>query len=178
MRMPEGKLRSVPAPQAAAIPRAVVDTSSLVPARLRRDLQQAAQLGAFTAIWSPWIVAELNRVLVWHWLKHPANGGATGDLSRQNERRCSAAAKTMMEWLLPSFELVHPLPPYPLAWPTLSDAYDLPIWAAAKLAHAQYVISENVHDYPPEDGSGAAIYDGITYLPGAAFLALLTGPLE
>ena len=48
--------------------RAVVDTSTLVSPRLRRALQQRAQLGTFEAVWSPWIVAELNRVLVWRWL--------------------------------------------------------------------------------------------------------------
>ncbi len=64
--------------------RAVVDTSSLVPARLRRMLQQQAQLGTFEAIWSPWIVAELNRVLVWRWLKR------TGyDVSAANQATCN-----------------------------------------------------------------------------------------
>jgi hypothetical protein len=48
----------------ATSPRAVIDTSSLVPPMLRRELQQAAQLGLFTVIWSPWIIAELNRVLI------------------------------------------------------------------------------------------------------------------
>ncbi|MGZ6322297.1 MAG: hypothetical protein ACXWQR_23690 [Ktedonobacterales bacterium] len=43
--------------------RAVIDTSSLVSTRLRRELQTAAQVGIFTAYWSPWIIAELNRVL-------------------------------------------------------------------------------------------------------------------
>lgn len=84
----------------------------------------------------------------------------------------------MMEWLLPSFDLVNPLPPYATAWETLADTWDLPVWAAAKLGQAQYVISENTHDYPPRDAQGRAIYDGIEYLSGAAFLALLTEPLE
>lgn len=51
--------------------RAVIDTSSLVGDTLRRDLQQAAQIGVFTAYWSPWIIAELNRVLVWRWIIRP-----------------------------------------------------------------------------------------------------------
>lgn len=96
--------------------RAVIDTSSLVPARQRRELQQAAQLGAFTAIWSPWIIAELNRVLVWRWIKDPPPDLPTNDLSDANERRCAEAAKLMMQWLLPRFELINPLPPYPPAW--------------------------------------------------------------
>jgi PIN domain-containing protein len=128
--------------------RAVVDTSSLVPARLRRDLQQAAQLGAFTAYWSPWIIAELNRVLVWRWITDPPAGRPADDLSAANERRCGEAAKAMMQLLLPVFEVVTPLPPYPPAWEALADVWDHPIWAAAKLGGARYVISENIRDYP------------------------------
>ncbi|HEY7835000.1 MAG TPA: PIN domain-containing protein [Ktedonobacterales bacterium] len=158
--------------------RAVVDTSSLVPSRLRRDLQQAAQLGAYTAIWSPWIIAELNRVLVWRWIKSPAPGLSPGDLSDANERRCGAAAKQMMQWLLPTFEVFTPLPPYAPAWESLTDVWDHPIWAAAKLAQAHHVISENTHDYPPRQPDGHHRYEGIEYLSGTAFLALLTDGAE
>ena len=158
--------------------RAVLDTSSLVPPRWRRDLQQAAQLGAFTAIWSPWIVAELNRVLVWRWIKDPPPGMPRNDLSTANERRCSEAAKLMMQWLLPSFEVVTPLPPYPPTWESLGDAWDHPIWAAAKLSGAQYVISENTRDYPPRDAEARHRFDGVEYLSGDAFLRLLTGEVE
>jgi hypothetical protein len=151
--------------------RAVVDTSSLVQPTLRGDLYHAAQLGLFTPIWSPWIIAELNRVLTWHWIK--ARTG--GDLSRANERRCAEMAKTMMALLLPSFELAAPLPPYPAVWETLTDEWDQPIWAAAILSGAQYVISENSHDYPPRQDDGCHRYNGIEYLSGTAFLRLLTG---
>jgi len=41
--------------------RAVINTHPGRQAR-RRDLQEAAALGIFEAIWSPWIVAELNRM--------------------------------------------------------------------------------------------------------------------
>lgn len=153
--------------------RAVIDTSSLVPSRLRRELQQAAQLGAFTAIWSPWIIAELNRVLVWRWIKDPTPSRSRNDLSDANERRCSEAAKVMMQWLLPTFEVVSPVPPYPPVWETLTDQWDHPIWAAAKLGLAHYVVSENTQDYPPVQTNGRHVYEGITYIGGDAFLALL-----
>jgi hypothetical protein len=158
--------------------RAVVDTSALVPARLRRDLQQAAQLGAFVGIWSPWIIGELNRVLVWRWIKDAPPNRTANDLSDANERRCGMAAKIMMEWLLPSFELVAPLPPYPPAWTELHDQWDHPIWAAAKLGRASHVISQNSHDYPPAGGDGRHVFEGVEYLDGDSFLALLTGNLE
>jgi hypothetical protein len=88
--------------------RAVVDTSSLVSHRL--DLQPLAQEGLFTAIWSPWIIAELNRVLTWHWLTRIR----PGDSSNESYSRCSEAAKTMMDILFATFQLVHPEPPFHL----------------------------------------------------------------
>ena len=137
---------------------------------LRRELQQAAQLGLFTAIWSPWIVAELNRVLVWRWIKDPPPGRAQDDLSAANERRCGQMANRMMEWLLPSFELVTSLPPYPPPWHGLTDRWDHPIWAAAVTSGAQYVISENTRHYPPRQTDGRHVYQGVEYLRGRAFL--------
>jgi hypothetical protein len=149
--------------------RAVVDTSSLVPFALRRDLQVAAHEGLFAAIWSPWIVAELNRVLTWRWIARHGD-----DLSAASEQACSAAAKAMMTILLPVFTLVNPLPPYPLPWAALRDQWDIPIWAAAVAGQAQYVVSENRHDYPPVEADGRYRYQGIEYLSGADFLDLLT----
>jgi hypothetical protein len=115
--------------------RAVLDTNVLVLPGLRRDLQNAAQEGAFTAIWSPWIIAELNRVLTWKWLERTATSSAARnvicDLSPANWQRCSMAATAMMEILLATFELVNPRPPYPETWDTLADVQDVPIWVAA-----------------------------------------------
>ena len=111
--------------------RAVIDTSSLVPFELRRSLQEAAQLGVFVGIWSPWIIAELNRVLVWRWIKDPPASLARDDLSRANEKRCGVAAKQMMTLLLSSFELVNPHVPYPPMWEALTDEWDHPIWAVS-----------------------------------------------
>jgi PIN domain len=153
--------------------RAVVDTSSLFPSNLRKNLQDAAELGAFTAIWSPWIIAELNRVLVWRWIKNPPQGLARNDLSKTNKKYCDDAAKEMMKHLLPVFELVDPRPPYPPAWPTLADEWDIPIWAAAKIGNAQYVISENTRDYPPRQPDSRYLCEEIEYVGGYAFLDML-----
>lgn len=84
----------------------------------------------------------------------------------------------MMQLLLPVFEVVNPLPPYPPAWETLMDAWDHPIWATAQAAQAQYVVSENAHDYAPVQADGRHAYEGIEYIGGRAFLALLTGGVE
>jgi len=150
------------------LPRSVIDTSSLVPVRERKALQRAARIGGFVGIWSPWIVAELNRVLSWLWIERSG-----GDLSQASRCRCSDAATTMMNLLLPTFELVAPLPPYPSAWATLRDARDQPIWAAAVTAKAGFVVSENRRDYPPVGDDGWHRFGGVEYLPADAFLTLV-----
>jgi hypothetical protein len=149
--------------------RAVLDTSALVPAVQREDLQSLAQAGFYRGIWSPWIVAELNRVLTWRWIRV-----SHGDLSRANERACSRAAQRMMALLFATFELVHPEPPYPPAWDSLTDVWDQPIWAAAKLGGATHVVSENRRHFPPVGQDGRCSHEGIVYLTGEAFIDLLS----
>lgn len=148
--------------------RAVLDTNSLVPGRLRRDLQQNAQLGLYTAIWSPWIIAELNRVLTWRWIEYHG-----GDWSAAAWQQCSQSAKAMMVQLIASLSVVAPVPPYPHSWEALRDQWDQPIWAAAKLSGAQYVVSENRRDYPPVGPDGRHLHKGIEYLPASVFLGRL-----
>jgi len=147
---------------------AVIDTSSLVPFYLRHHIQQAAQIGAFEAVWSPWIVAELNRVLVWRWLKRTGN-----DLSASNQAACGESAKRMMDHLIPVFAMVDPKPPYPPPWPGLTDMWDHPVWAAAKVSGASHVVSENTRHYPPRGAAGRHAHEGVEYIGGDAFLALL-----
>jgi predicted nucleic acid-binding protein len=148
---------------------AIVDTSVLVPPSLRADLQRAALERGFIAIWSPWIIGELNRVLVWRWIKDRTGG----DISDANERAASQAASKMMSLLVSAFEVVNPRPPYPQAWEHLADADDYPIWAAAVEAKAQYVISDNTSDYPPLQPDGRYAYQGIEYISGRNFLKML-----
>jgi predicted nucleic acid-binding protein len=153
--------------------RAVLDTSVLFAPGLRADLQELAFQSVFTAIWSPWIIAELDRVLVWQWITERTHG----DLSSKNQHACSQAAKRMMTLLLSAFEVINPRPPYPTAWDTLTDADDHPIWAAAVEGGAQYVVSDNTHDFPPPQPDGRCVFQGIEYIPGSAFLDLLLADL-
>ncbi|HXT36076.1 MAG TPA: hypothetical protein VN837_10895, partial [Chloroflexota bacterium] len=54
--------------------RAVIDTSVLFAPSLRAELQELAFQGMFVAVWSPWIIAELDRVLVWQWITDRTHG--------------------------------------------------------------------------------------------------------
>jgi hypothetical protein len=112
----------------------------------------------------------LTRVLTWAWAR---DRGITGG----EYTACSTACTRMMEYLLPTFELVHPLPPYPPAWPRLADQWDMPIWATAKMANARYVISENTRDFPPADANDVHTWEGIEYITGAAFIDRLVGTI-
>ena len=149
--------------------RTVVDTSVLFSPQLRADLQGLAFQGAFVAIWSPWVIAGLDRVLVWQWITERTHG----DISPANKRACSQAAKRMMTLLLSAFDVVNPRPPYPLAWDTLKDPDDHPVWAAAVESRASYVVSDNTNDYPPRQPNGHCIYEGIEYISGIDFLNML-----
>lgn len=151
--------------------RAVIDTSSLVPPSFRRDLQQAAQLEFYVGIWSPWIIAELNRVLTWLWIRDKGT-------SRASQRECGKQAQVMMEILLSTFDLVDVRAPYPPAWDNLVDQWDIPVWAAAKNAQADYVISENTLHYPPVNEYGQNSYGGVEYVPAAEFLRRLYDDTE
>ena len=151
--------------------RAVLDTSSLYADRRRRQLQEVAATGLYTGLWSPWIIAELNRVLTWRWIRTRM----PGDLSHAAERACADAANAMMAALLPTFEVVAARPPYPSAWTALADPNDYPVWAAAVVGQADYVVSENTRHYPPRGRDGQHTFDGITYLPAGTFLAMLLG---
>ncbi len=157
-----------PCSAAARVIRAVLDTSVLVQRGPRRALQLAAADGRYTALWSPWIIAELHRVLTWRWIER-----TQGDLSPANHARCSQSAKVMMRILTPTFELIDDRPPYPDAWASLTDEDDVPIWAAAISATATHVVSNNTRHFPPRQADGRRAYNGIEYLTAADFLTLL-----
>ncbi len=151
------------APSKLAPIRAVCDTNVLVPYAHRNNLLEAAGLGFFHPLWSPWIIGELYRVLAWKWAQ-------THGTSEAERRRCSVAANAMMTLLLPNWELVDIVPPWPEGWSDLDDPYDLPILATALKGQADYIVSENTHDFPPTDASGRHRWQMIEFLRIGDFL--------
>lgn len=148
--------------------RAVLDTSALYAPRNRKALHINAALGNFVGHWSPWIIMELTRTLTWNWTVRHGNTAV-------QRRACSASCDRMFQILLPTFALVHPLPPYPPAWPQLTDQWDTPIWAAAKESGAAFIVSENTRDFPPCDADRRHRWEGIEYLRVEPFLRLIRG---
>lgn len=76
----------------------------------------------------------------------------------------------MMQYLEPYWVLVSSATPWPKAWATLVDQWDAPILATAIVGKADYVVSANTHDFPPEDDSRNHTFRGITYIPPEPFI--------
>lgn len=152
---------------ASAPPRAVLDTNVLYSHTRRTALVGLVRLGRFEAIWSSWIVAELNRVLTWRWAERYGNVATT-------QRMASIAAKEMMTYLLASFILVDPPLPHPILWPELSDIWDVPVYATAVAADATYVVTDDLRHSPPRDpATKRRIWNGVEYLTYNHFVELI-----
>lgn len=143
--------------------KALLDANVLIPHRTRQTLETYARLGFYEGYWSPWIVEEMARGVTWRWIR--ANG-----TERESQDTLSRLAKMAMQHLEPTLHVVSPTLPYPAAWPALRDAGDHPVWAAAVLAEADYVVSDNTRDFPPPDHSGVTRYGSITYITARAFM--------
>ena len=142
--------------------KAVCDTSVLVPPSSRRRLVQAAREGLFVPYWSPWIIGELYRVLMWQWFED----------KRGDYALCAKLSNTMMEQMSAYFLVADPKPPFDQGWPNFQDINDTPIWSLAKMIGANFVVSNNTRHFPPED-NGKCIYEGIEYVTARQFLDII-----
>lgn len=127
------------------------------------------EAGRFVGVWSEWIVGELWRGLAWQWAEDRG-------LSDEDRREMASSANRLMRLLAPRLTLISYIgdedtPP----WTQLRDPNDEPIWSTAVAAHASYVVSENVRDFPPNTASRGEparhSYFGIEYLRPADFLS-------
>ncbi|MCY0877747.1 MAG: PIN domain-containing protein [Firmicutes bacterium] len=150
--------------EAETIIRAVCDTSVLVPSRYRKKFHQAAEAGLFVPMWSPWIIGELYRVLSWKWAE-------THGTTDEQWRVCSEKANTMMLLLEQCWTLVDSRQPWPLAWSSLEDEFDKPVFATAVRGGAHYVVSNNTHDFLPANKQGRHVWQGIEYMTAPVFLS-------
>lgn len=144
----------------------MLDTNVLYSHTRRITLVGLVRLGRFEAIWSSWIVAELNRVLTWRWAERYGSDATA-------QRTASIAAKEMMAYLLASFTLVDPPLPHPISWPELTDLWDVPVYATAITAGAQYVVTDDLRHSPPRDpATKRHVWNGIEYITYDHFVAL------
>lgn len=123
----------------------------------------------YLPVWSEWILAETWRTLAWRWL-------VRATLPDEFERESlAAAANAMMHQMLPIMTFVS-LRQYagPSTWPELRDQNDAPIWQTAVLASAEFVVSQNVHHFPPPV-DGHHIYRGVEYVTAIEFVEDVLG---
>jgi predicted nucleic acid-binding protein len=138
-------------------PRAVLDTSALLGPQ-RHELVFLAHQRAYTMVWSSFLIAELARIRT-EWAIRQG-------LEREGYRE-------RINGLIQELSKLATLVDYTrleggnyTTW--LNDPDDEPLLATALVGRAEYVVSHNTRDFPP-DGSFA----GVHYLTPLAFLDVL-----
>ena len=145
----------------------VLDSSVLLGANSRLVVGGAA-LGYYKAFWSSWIIAEYARVRT-QWVIERA-GHDLADRVEMSRRLAASRAKInsaidRFSRILDSVDY-HAAPQADLSW--LSDLDDRPIMATALAAHADALVTENVHDFPLGEER-----NGVLLLNSGAFLTML-----
>lgn len=146
----------------------MLDSSVLVPDGTRRDLQLAAQGELYVGLWSAWVIAEVNRVVMYRRAAERVTQGLP--FTSAWAREVSLQAKLMMRLLLGTFVLVEPAPGSPPPWPQMRDEWDIPIWEAAFTGDAKFVVTNDMAHAPKPRPDGRRIYRGIEYVTAREFL--------
>jgi hypothetical protein len=138
----------------------------------RRDwlapILDSAAGGFVTPIWSPLIIVETTRAITRRWVV--ANGG---DPSITAQRALSAESKRWFERMTAVFRVAEDCPPHEEAWPAPRDAWDMPIWNAAKRSGADVIVTDNLRDGPPEDADGRRTFQGVLWCHPDVFASML-----
>lgn len=139
---------------------------------MRKDLVEAARLSC-QAWWDPWIIGELYRTLTVRWLFEAERQGRMSEKGSRNKvlEQLSLASAEMMRKMGPVMNCydTRSFPRNP-SWSD-ADTNDEPILALARAVGAQYIVSNNTGDFPPEDENGRHIFDGAEYVTGEQFLS-------
>jgi hypothetical protein len=147
---------------------AVIDTCVFPHLAWLNPIRRAARVGYLVPVWSPLIIAEVTRLHTWRWLRRHS-----GDQTGSAWGRCSADAKIWFSLMTSVFRVAEDAPPHEAAWDSPRDQWDLPIWNAAKRCGANFVVTENLRDGPPEDDQGRRIFEGVLWCHPDIFLKLL-----
>jgi hypothetical protein len=151
--------------------RAVIDTCVFPRSeRWVKPLLSLAEAGYVQPLWSPAIIAETGRLLTWLWVKR--NGW---ELSDARWHDLSEVSHRWFAYLTPYFRVVEDWPPAATLWMTPPpDEWDVPLWTAATVGHARFVVTENLRDGPPPNSEGVRLYQGVVYTHPDRFLRFAT----
>lgn len=139
--------------------RAVLDASALISSH-RHELVFAAQQGYYTLIWSAFIIAEVVRVRTELAIKRGQQRLVYRTRVNAAIRELSTIAEFVDYTLLEGGDYQR--------W--LKDPDDEPILATALVGRAQFVVSLNTKDFPPN-----GVYAGIRFLTPPQFLDVIYG---
>jgi hypothetical protein len=147
---------------------AVVDACVFPRRDWLRQIVQGAQQGHVVPIWSPLIVSEVTRFHTWRWLQENR-----GDLSRGARRDCSSMLKQWFAEMTTVFRVADDCPPHEETWASVRDAWDVPIWNAAKRSGADVIVTDNLRDGPPEDAAGRRVFQDVLWCHPDRFARML-----
>jgi hypothetical protein len=121
-------------------------------------------------MWSPSIIAEANRILIWLWIKRHQQ-----ELTDTNWHLISRDAHRMFSRLTQVFRVVDDRPPPEESWSEQPpDEWDIPLWTAAVRGRADFIVTENLRDGPSPDSSGVRHFRGVVYLHPDQFIEILS----
>jgi hypothetical protein len=110
--------------------------------------------------WSPAIITEATRVLVWIRLSNHDS-----PLTNAAKRDAFDFVRLWFRRMTAVFHVVEDRPPYAAQWTeTPRDEDDLPIWTAAVNAGADMVVTLNLKDGPPVNDEGLRVWNSTLYL--------------
>lgn len=137
-------------------------------------------MGTVVPVWSPLIIAEVNRLLTWLWLKR-----AHGDHGDAAWKRCSEASRAWFSVVTRVFRVVDDHPPYEQGWvDEPADTWDIPIWTAAVRAQQRFpgapvfIVTDNLKDGPPGDSQGLQHYRDVGFIHPVSFISLISAWAE
>lgn len=137
-------------------------------------LLEAAEAGYIILYWSPAIIAEASKVLLWIWLQKRGRQMTDG-----LKREAFDVARRWFDRMTLVFHVVEDRPPYAPQWTdTPQDADDRPVWTAAVNARAGIVITANLKDGPPLDEDGIRTWNNTMYFDPPTFIHALSRVIQ
>lgn len=137
--------------------RAVLDTSSLISIQ-RHALVYPAAMGYYTIVWSPFLIAEFTRIRTELAIRHGQDRALYRTRINEYIKVLSQLAVTVDHTRLEGGNYTR--------W--LHDPDDEPVLATALVGKAQFIVSLNTKDFPPNSS-----FAGVHYMTPAKFLELL-----
>ncbi len=132
-------------------------------------LVESVRAGHAILFWSPAIITEATKVLVWIRLSNHAS-----PLTNAAKRDAFDFVSQWFRRMTDVFHVVEDRPPYAAQWTdTPRDEDDRPVWTAAVNARADVVVTLNLKDGPPLDADGIQSWGRIMYFDPDRLIAIL-----